>query len=379
MVIAPGQPVVLGLGEDTIELPAPRPPGIADAAIAAELEDSTVAGHRMQLVRVPVTCAAELPADVIPDGSSLQRITGLIGPPCSRGCVYLQGALYDLRTTMITPACTAAAVVQQGYPIVFRLAWNDDDQAALVAQFALSTLKASRATVVRDTSVFARSLTSRFAATFQGDGRTVMQLEIPASGPVDQQKLFQAIRDERPNVVAYFVDRSNATDIFGDLSEQLPQVPLLTADTVLAGNDCELVPGARPSVGSSAAGLASAVAPCPLGPASAPRFVAVGLAQRDGAWASELDADPAEDPFLAQELDAIRVYATALRKVGQPRSDGSLVVPRQALRNAISSVRMTGQSGRIAFDAIGERRYDVGAALYELGPDSTKLVQELRR
>jgi hypothetical protein len=69
----------------------------------------------------------------------------------------------------------------------------------------------------------------------------------------------------------------------------------------------------------------------------------------------------------------------ALSKVASQQSDGSLRLPRQQLRDAISHLRLKGKSGRIEFDALGERRQDVGAALYQVRPDAVRLVSTLHR
>jgi len=279
----------------------------------------------------------------------------------------VEGVLFDQRTTMIAPACSAAAVVQQGFPIVFRLAWNDDDQAAVAAQFAMGELGVSRVAVIRDTTDFGRSLTNRFVKGFQTGGRRVVQIEIPADGAVDMDTALRQARQANPGAVAMFVDRPDAPDLFRELSGSSLGLPLITADTVLTGS-CAVVP-----VGQT---LENAVSSCLSGPASARRFVAAGLAEANGIWGTELD-DLTQGAALAK--DAFAIYAAAIGRVAVPRADGSLVIPKQALRNAIARTQMTGESGRIAFDSSGERRHDVGAALYQLDPDGTKLVKELRR
>jgi branched-chain amino acid transport system substrate-binding protein len=368
IVVGPGGPVLLGIAATTAPSPqAPR--GLSDIAYgpSAPAQGEMIAGHPLQFVPVGFDCQTEQPSAIVVDRSALRDIAGLIGPPCSSACVYVQSTLYELRTTMIAPACTAAAVVQQGYPIAFRLAWNDDDQAALAAGFSSEDLKATRVAVVRDTTVFGRSLANRFVGEFQGRGRSVVQIELPPAGDFDRQRLAQSVQDANPSAVVLFVDRQDASDVFSDLSTRFPRLPLIGADTALVGSTCALVPGARPPNATI----------CPLTTVAAPRLVTVGLAEHDKTWASELDDDPLEGAALAE--DALAVYTAAIRRVAKGQPDGSLLIPRQALRDAIAHTQTTGHSGRIEFDSSGERRHDVGAAMYRIDVTGLGLVDELRR
>src|SRR5207244_1810256 len=143
-----------------------------------------VAGHSIRLVPIPIHCRADRPAAIAPSMEPIAGVAGYIGPGCSSACVYAEGLLYSERGPRIAPGCTAAAVVQQGFPTVFRVAWNDDDQATSAADYSWSGLHARRAAVVRDTSVYARAMTSAFKARFRQHGGSVVEIELPVTGPV---------------------------------------------------------------------------------------------------------------------------------------------------------------------------------------------------
>jgi branched-chain amino acid transport system substrate-binding protein len=55
----------------------------------------------------------------------------------------------------------------------------------------------------------------------------------------------------------------------------------------------------------------------------------------------------------------------AVEKVGQKRADGSLVIGKKALRDAVAATRLTGITGEIAFDARGDRTGSV-VVVYEV-------------
>lgn len=358
IVVGSGQPILLGLAIDGASQPGFAPPDADRALPASVAAAATIDGHPLQIVPVPVHCGAGAASDLAPSATALQGLAGLVGPPCSAACIYSEGLLYELRLTMIAPACTAAGVTQQGFPIAFRLAWRDDDEGVLAAKYASESLGARRAVVIRDTSVHARALTGSFSGTLKARGGSATELEVQATVRDDPEGLGRAVRAARPQLIFLSVDRPDAAGLYAALSAQFPELPLIGTDTVLAPGGCTLMPGAGDP--------GAAMPPCTLAGSSAPRLVAVGLGRREGGWYSELDTSGEGSPFGNQLQDAVGIYSAAIEKVAKPRPDGSLVVGKQALRDTIARTQAHGRSGRIEFDPSGERRHDVGAALYEL-------------
>ena len=238
---------------------------------------------------------------------------------------------------MIASGCTSAAVVQQGFRTVFRIAWNDNDQARIIANYARNNLHARRVAVVRDTSAYARSMTAQFASRFRDAGGAVTEVEIPVTGPVNATEAAGRIRASGASAVFFAVGRPDSQDVVAAIQPMVASLPSLASDTVLAGNG---------------------------GPADG--VVAVGLARRDGHWNSELDGGPfSPDLFQAQAADAAAVYLRALNSVASKRTDGTLVIGRQPLRDAIARINYSGMTGHISFNSDGEREHDTGAALYQ--------------
>jgi ABC-type branched-subunit amino acid transport system substrate-binding protein len=95
---------------------------------------------------------------------------------------------------------------------------------------------------------------------------------------------------------------------------------------------------------------------------------------------SELERG-ADSPALfdAQQADAVRLYASALTKAGIPRPDGSFVVGRESLRDALANAEFEGETGRITFDHAGERQRDIGAALYYVAGGQLTPLRLLQR
>jgi branched-chain amino acid transport system substrate-binding protein len=345
--VASGQPIRIGLLTD-------MDAGGAPALLQETSRAITVDGHELQIVPVPVHCAAPSAVATAPEDAALRGLSGVIGSGCSSACVYAESMLFETKTTLVASGCTAAAVVQSGYPIAFRLTWDDQDQALVAADYSRKVAHARRAIVVTDGSAYSRALMPAYDARFRArGGERPEQVEIPPSGEVDAEQLAREIEANGATAVFIAVARPDARALFAQLQTRLPGSTVIATDTVFLGD-----PGEAPPSG----------------------LVAVGLARRGGAWASELDAGPdSPDLFTAQAADALRIYAAAVGDVAKPQPDGSLLIPRQALRDALARTDMRGATGRIEFDAGGDRKHDVGAALYRLGAGLPVRVQVYER
>jgi branched-chain amino acid transport system substrate-binding protein len=335
IIIGPGQPILVGLSVDADAAGSDQASLAAAAGVAGQ---SPIDGHDVRVVPIEVHCGGSTPSGIAPDGADLAGLAGYIGGACSSACVYAEGMLYQDRTTMIASGCTSSAVVEQGFSTVFRIAWNDNDQGRIAADYARNSLKARRVAVVTDTSAYARSMTFAFVNRFRDLGGTATELEIPVTGPVKAADVASRIKASGASAVFFAIGRPDSQDVLTAVQPLVSPLPALASDTVLAGNN----------------GLVDGI-------------VATGLAERNGLWASELDSGAfSRGLFEAQAADAATVYVRALNKVAKKRTDGTLIIGRRDLRNAIAHVQFAGQTGRVSFDSNGEREHDTGAALYRV-------------
>jgi ABC-type branched-subunit amino acid transport system substrate-binding protein len=333
--VARGSPIRIGLLTD-VDAPGAGATGQANAP-----PEGRVDGHLVEIVPVPVHCQAGAAAATAPDPAALAGLAGVVGSGCSSACVYAESLLFQQKTTLVASGCTAMAVLQTGYPIAFRIVWDDVDQAIVAADYGRLALGAGTAAVVSDGSAYARALLPAYTARFKSrGGKTVDEVDVPASGAVNVPQVAAQIEAERAQTVLLAISRPDTSDLFAQLQAALPGETVIATDTVFA-----------PAAGPPPAGL-----------------VAVGLTRGANGWTSELDLGPlTPDLFAAQESDALTLYAQAIGEVARPEPDGRLRIPLQALRDAIARLRLSGQTGRIDFDTAGDRRHDVGAALYRLG------------
>lgn len=227
----------------------------------------------------------------------------------------------------------------RGRPFVFRMCATDDVMGRLLAEFALDRLRARRAAVLYEVG---RTYSQRLARTFIAGFRD------EAAGRVVAEFFYLALEtDFRPQL--------------GRIQEFGPDVLFLPGSFP----DATLV-----AAQSEAAGLRTTM----LG---ADAWSSPLLFQRGGppgdAWYVELCSPAPEfEPGCRAVLayDAVRVVAEALRSLG-PLDDDALGARRGAtrrrLREAVARSEVDGATGRIRFDANGDRRQ--GVALYAVEKD----------
>jgi Periplasmic binding protein len=224
IVIAPGAPVLLGVGIDSNG-------AIGSSDDLTPKLATTIAGHPLQIVGIPVHCQGTQPSDLVPLSADIQSLSGFVAPACSASCIYSEGVLFELRTTMLVPGCTAAGVVGQGFSNVFRIAWNDNDQARVAADYVLTDL--GKAAVVRDSSVYSRSLSNAFVTELKAHGGSGQEVEISLEGTVDIEQAQRRVRAARAGAVFFAVSRPDAAELAARLRAALPETLFLRRAAVM--------------------------------------------------------------------------------------------------------------------------------------------------
>jgi branched-chain amino acid transport system substrate-binding protein len=92
----------------------------------------------------------------------------------------------------------------------------------------------------------------------------------------------------------------------------------------------------------------------------------------DPGWVKRFEARYGpRQTFSPQAYDAANILMMAVEKVAKKGSDGSLVIGKKGLRDAVAATEYDGITGRIAFDRYGDRTGSV-VVIY-------KVVQEKGR
>ena len=232
-------------------------------------------------------------------------------------------------------------------PFVFRMCASDDVMGELLAGFARDRLRAKRAAVLYEVGrTYSQRLARSFISRFSDDvaGHEVAEFFYLALETDFRPQLLR-IREFRPDVL--FVPGS------------FPDATLIAAQAAEAGLDVTLLGGdawSSPLLFQRGGppGEAYYVELCSPSPEFDRRYE---------------KAEGQEPPGCRAVLayDAVRVIAAGLRSLGRLPDEAllsSVAETRRRLRDAVSRNEVDGATGRIRFDAHGDRRQ--GVALYSV-------------
>jgi branched-chain amino acid transport system substrate-binding protein len=232
-------------------------------------------------------------------------------------------------------------------PFVFRMCASDDVMGELLAGFAAEKLRAKRAAVLYEVGrTYSQRLARSFIGRFADDvaGHVVAEFFYLAL-ETDFRPQLRSIREFQPDVV--FVPGS-----FTDATLVAAQAMEVGLQAILLGGDAWSSPLLFQRGGPP--GEAYYVELCSPAPEFERRYE---------------KAEGQEPPGCRAVLayDAVRVIAAGLRSLGRlPHEalDASLVGTRRRLRDAVARSEVDGATGRVRFDANGDRRQ--GVALYSV-------------
>lgn len=274
------------------------------------------------------------------------RLTGVIGPACSPGCVAGQRVLHRRGLAMITPRCTDISVTRQGYGGVFRTSRTDAVEVVAAAEFARGALGVRRVFLVHDGTVYGRGLRDVFQLVW-GKDRLAGSVEA-LTGTEDYGSVVRAIRNARAGMVYYGGFADDAARFVQQLRAAGVTLPVIAPDTL---KDAE---GFVNAAGAAAEGVYVTEAEPDRGPA----YAAFAAAYRD-----RFGIEPG--PSAAEAYDAATVLLRALERTARTRDD-RLIIDRLALLAALPATDLNGASGRIRFRANGDRREGVTVRIYQV-------------
>jgi branched-chain amino acid transport system substrate-binding protein len=250
----------------------------------------------------------------------------------------------------VTNVSTAAdltwdPVAKRGRPFVFRMCATDDVMGELLAGFAREELRAKRAAVLYEVGrPYSLRLARSFVSRFSDDvaGHVVAEFFYLAL-ETDFRPQLQRIREFSPDVL--FLPGS-----FPDATLVAAQAGPLGLRTTLLGAD----------------GWSSPLLFAKGGPPGEAYYLELCSPAPEFDRHDEGEESP-EPPGCRAVLayDAVRVIAAGLRSLGRlpgEATGASLAETRRRLRDAVAGTEVVGATGRIRFDAHGDRRQ--GVALY---------------
>jgi branched-chain amino acid transport system substrate-binding protein len=361
--IAAGEPINVGvaqvisgadatLGQDqvnAIELAADYLDGAFDGT------DGTILDHPVTLTVEDDLCNAEGGQAAATAFAADTSIVGVIGTSCSSGALGVADTILSEKGTIIisgsntNPALTSEEAHQ---PFYARTAHNDRIQGAIVAEFAYNEVGGDTAAVIVDESPYTQGLGAAFALNFEAAGGSVVAEEQINSLDTDFKPVLNAIAETDPDVLYAPVFVGACTLIMRQIEEIMPDAQMITSDGCFSSDVLK-------NAGDSATGVY----------ASGPDLTAF----QSNAFYGELVAAYEEafgtapiSVFHAHSYDAFYVLKMAIEEVAIENDDGSLSIPRQALRDAVFATDgYAGVTGTITCGDLGDCATDVTIGVFQ--------------
>ncbi len=335
VTVAAGAPIQIGtllsvsgdnadLGQDSlygVELAIDHLDGTFDGT------PGQIDGHDVQLQQEDDTCSAEGGQAGATKLAANPDIVAVIGTSCSGAALGVADkTLGDKGIVLLSPSNTNPALTAQGThnPYYFRTAHNDLIQGLIVADFAVKKLSATTAATIHDESPYTEGLTTAFANAFQKQNGQVVDGEVIDSSQQSYTPVLTKIGQKSPDLL-YGPDYTAECAL---ILKQGHQVSGL-ANTTFMGSDGCFASNFIKLAGSAING-AYYSAPC------------LSCFQQKDFYTNEflpaykqLAGTAPISAFHAHAYDALNLLAAAIDKAAVKNSDGSLTIPRTALRDAV--------------------------------------------
>ena len=302
-------------------------------------------GHDILLTTEDALCTPEGGATAAVKLAADSTLVGLIGSSCSDEVVGGIKSITEAGLTTISPSNTRPALTAPDRDATYagyaRTAHNDSLQGKVAAEYAFNELKVKKVATIHDGSGYAEALVGVFEKEFKALGGEIVASEAIAKGTTDMSTTLKTMAAANPDFIYMPLFIAEA----GFLKSQIPSTTGLD-NVKTMGADGHYSADFLKAAGSAAVGHYQ----------TSPNFSAFTgdydgfLAKR----AAKFGGD-ALSAFHAQAYDATNMLFAALSKVAIENADGSLSVPKGALRTAIFATKdFTGLTGSLSCTPTGD-------------------------
>jgi branched-chain amino acid transport system substrate-binding protein len=236
----------------------------------------------------------------------------------------------DASVAQISPSATNPRYTLQGFKTAFRVVANDNQQGAVLANYAADEMKAKTIAIVDDRTAYGQGLADVVERVAKERGLKVVAREFTTDKATDFNAILTKIRAAKPDVIMYGGMDATA----GPMAKQIKQLgiksPLLAGDGVCSPEFLKLAGDAANILTCSMAGEAVDKL------AKGSEFVAK--------YKARFNTDV--QLYSPYAYDAVYVIAEAIKRAGS--------VDRAAIAAAVPATNYQGVTGNIVFDENGD-------------------------
>jgi branched-chain amino acid transport system substrate-binding protein len=317
--------------------------------IALDDLKNTFKGHDIRLTTEDGLCTPPGGATAAQKLAADSTIVGLIGSSCSDETVGGIAAITAAGLTTISPSNTRPALTDPArdatYAGYLRTAHSDAFQGKAAAEFAYNELGLKTAATIHDGSAYAQALQQVFADEFTKLGGTITTQEAVTKDQKDMTSVLKKIATSNAGAAPDLIYMPDFVAVAGFISSQIPGIAGLE-NVKTMGADGHFTPDYLKAAGKAAIGHYL----------TSPNFKAFGSGYKD--FLAKRSAKFGGTPlsvFHAHAYDATNILFAALDKVAVENADGSLSVPKGALRDAIYATKdFPGLTGTLTCSPTGD-------------------------
>jgi branched-chain amino acid transport system substrate-binding protein len=318
-----------------------------------------ILGHDILLDGEDEQCSAEGGQAAAAKLAADPSIVAVVGTSCSSAARVGVPLLSQAGLLIVSPSNTGVDLTLPGenwHPGYGRTAHADSAQGPPAAKFAYEEVGARTAATIHDGSLYADQLQAEFAKAFEEMGGEIVAREVVDPNQTDFKSVLTSIATSEPDIIYYPIFIAA-----GSLITRQAQETTGLENTTLMGADGMNSPDVTEGAGDAVEGLFI----------SSPDLAAFQEAY-EADFVPKYEAKFGTAPlsiFHAHGYDAFMIIANAIEEVAVQMDDGSLMIPRQALRDAFYATKdhqgLTGvltctENGDCANPVIAVYEYHVG-------------------
>ena len=318
--------------------------------LAIDDKGGQLLGRDISLTTEDGQCTPEGGATAAQKMAADTTLVALVGSACSDETVGGIATLTNAGLTTISPSNTRPALTAPDrgaeYAGYLRTAHSDAFQGKAVAEFVYNELGLRNAATIHDGSAYAEALQQVFADEFTALGGTITIQEAVSKGQTDMGPVLTRVAATNPEVVYFPIFVAEG----GFIAAQLHSTSGLE-NAVMIASDGVFSPDFITAAGPAAEGMYL----------SSPNFSAFQAGYADFLTKHEARYGSAPlSAFHAHAYDAANIIFAAIEKVAVTAPDGTIYIPKKALRDAIfATANFQGITGVLSCSASG----DCGAPL----------------
>ena len=318
-------------------------------------DKAQILGHDILLTGEDDQCSAEGGQAAAAKLSADPSIVAVVGTSCSSAARVGVPLLSQAGLVIVSPSNTGVDLTlpdENWHPGYGRTAHADSVQGPPAAQFAFEEAGARKVATIHDGSLYADQLQAEFSKAFDALGGEIVAREVVDPEQTDFKSVLTSIAASEPDFLYYpiFIKA-------GALITRQAQETAGLEGVTLMGADGMFSPDVTDGAGDAVEGLFI----------SSPDLAAFGD-EYAADFVPKYVEKFGEEPFSifhAHSYDAFMVIAEAIEAAAVQLDDGSLVIPRQALRDAFYATKdHKGLTGNLTCSETGDCA-DPVIAVYE--------------